>query len=333
MLKLKVGVIGCSYIAQKGILPAAMNSECIELSMIGSRDLEKAKEFAKRYNCEAFGTYDDVLKNKEVDIVYISLPHSMHEEWSIKAANAGKHILCEKPISTSYASAKKIVETAKNNNVRLLEGYMFRYHPQNVKAKQLVREGALGESIRFDGCYSCEMPDKDRIFLKKELGGGSLLVSGGYPVSASRMIFNEEPESVLCNLIIDPESGVDVKNYITLTYPHGRTAFTSSMFGSYYQSTYAVLGTKAYLRMGRAYAVPRDMPTKIFLDKDDKVEEITIPPADHFQLMLHDFCEEILKGKESRKDYEGDLLAQARVIEAAIVSNKEKRVVKISEIE
>ncbi len=330
--KIGLGIIGCSRIAAKGMLPATLDSERANLLMIGSRDAEKAKEIAYRFHCAAHGTYDDVLNSKEIDAVYISLPNSLHEEWSIKAANAGKHVLCEKPAATSYESAKKMVEAARKNKVRLLEGYMFRYHPQHAKVKTLIQGGIVGDLIRFDGCFGYDMPDKDLTPMKKELGGGSLYVSGGYPISASRMVFDEEPESVFCNLMIDPELGIDVKNDVVLHYPDGKIACTSSIFGSYYHSTYGVLGTKAYVRMGRAYTVPRDMPTKIFIDKDDKVEETIIEPADHFQLMLHDFSKEIAKGKEGKKDYEGELLNQARVLEAAMRSAKEKRVVKISEI-
>lgn len=338
--KIKFGVIGCSRHALKNMFPALTSSEKTELFIVGSRDLEKAKKVAEKFNCEKFGTYEDVLNNKEVQAVYISLPNSLHEEWSIKALNAGKHLICEKPAALSYDSAKKMVKAAKENSMRLLEGYMFRHHPQNLKVVGLIKAGVLGDIIRFDGCFAYDMPNKNHISMKKELGGGALYVSGGYPISVSRMIFGEEPESVFCSLKIDSESGIDTKADMVLNYSENKTAFISSAFGSYYQSTYSVLGTKAHIRMGRAYATLSGQPTKIFLDRDDKVEEIIIEPADHFQLMVHDFCEEILKDaltgsaqSENIKNYENDLLAQARILEAARVSDKEKRVVKISEIE
>ena len=125
---------------------------------------------------------------------------------------------------------------------------------------------------------------------------------------------------------------MSIKVHVMLMYAGNKPAFISSLFGSYYQSTYGILGTKAHVRMGRAYAVPRGMETKTFLDKDDNAEEIIVPPADHFRLMLDDFCGEISKGAESTKDFEGDLLAQARVLEAARISDREKRMVKFSEV-
>ena len=146
------------------------------------------------------------------------------------------------------------------------------------------------------------------------------------------MIFQEEPESIFCKFEFDAETEVTVRADMILNYSKGKTAFGSSIFGSYYQSTYSVLGTKANVRMGRAYAVPRDSETKIFLEANDTVEEITVPPADHFRIMVDDFCEEILRGDHGTRNYEEDLLAQARVFEAAKISAAEKRLVTLSEV-
>ncbi len=330
--KVKFGVIGCSRVAQKGIIPALCDSSFADFGMVGSRSPEKAKEFGARFGCDSYGTYEDVIANKNIDAVYVSLPNSMHEEWSVKAMEAGKHVLCEKPAALSYASAKRMVETAKKNKVRLLEGLMFRYHPQHAKVRELIEKGILGDLLKFEGCFAYALPEKETVSMSKVLGGGSIHACMPYPVSASRMIFGEEPESVICDTRIDPESGVDLKTDMMLSYSNGKSAFATSIFGSYYQSTYSVLGTKAHVRMGRAYAVSKDIKTKFFLDANDEIEKIIIEPADHFRLMIDDFCEEISKGENGIKNYEEDLSAQARVFEAARISVKEKRVVNISEI-
>ncbi|MDP3725369.1 MAG: Gfo/Idh/MocA family oxidoreductase [Nanoarchaeota archaeon] len=333
MTKVQFGVLGTSRVAEKSVMPAILSSEKSELGMIGSRNPEKAAEVAKKFGCDSFGTYEDVLRNKEIDAVYISLPPAFQEEWAIKAAEAGKHAYIEKPAATLYASAKRMVETARKNNVRLIEGLMFRYHPQNARAKELIREGVLGELLQFEGCFGFAMPEKETNMMRQEAGGGCLNYCGVYPIAASRMVFQEEPISVYCKLNIDAESGVDTETRILLEFSGGKTAFASSYFGSYYQSTYAVLGTKAHIRMKRAYAVPSNMETKMFLDKDDKVEEIVFPPADHFRLMIDEFCEEIAKGAASEKDYEGDVLGQARALQAVKLSGKEGRVVNLLEVE
>ncbi len=333
MPKVRFGVIGCSRVALKGMLPALRDSELAELVMIGSRDPEKAKEVGTQFGAKKWGTYEEVLKDKELDAIYVSLPNGLHEGWTLKALGTGHHVICEKPTAISYAAAKRMIEAAKRNNVRVMEGFMFRYHPQHARVKELIENDTLGDLLEFEGCFGYAMPAKNSNAMSKELAGGTFNDQLPYPVYSSRMIFNEEPESVFCKTETDPESGVSIKADMTLYYSNGKTAFASSIFGSYYQSTYGVLGTKAYVRMGRAYAVPREMPTKIFLDRDDKVEEIIIPPADHFRLMVDDFCTEVLRGGASAKNFEKDLLTQARVLEAARLSDEGNRIVKISEID
>ena len=209
---------------------------------------------------------------------------------------------------------------------------MFRYHPQHAKVKELIANGILGELVRFEGCFSYAMPDRKSNAMNKELAGGSFNDQAPYSIYASRMLFNEEPESVLCNMAYDSESGVTVKTDMVLRYPKDKYAFASSSFGSYFQSTYSILGTKAHIRMSRAYAVPRETETKIFLDSDDAVKEIKIEPADQFRLMVNDFCQEISSGKTA-KNYENDLLAQAKILEVARRSDAEKRIVPLSEID
>lgn len=330
--KISFGIIGCSRVAKKSFLPAIKDSEKAEIGMIGSRSKEKAIEYCKSFGCSSYGNYEDVVRNENIDVVYVSLPVGMHEEWAIKAAEAGKHVLCEKSSTISLESAKRMVAACKKNNVRLLEGFMFRYHPQHQKVMSMIKEEALGKLLMFQGHFGFPFPENNDPKLNKGLGGGSLNDSAAYPIYASRMLFGEEPISVACKLKMDQELGVDTKADILLNYSDGKVAFISSAFGAYFQSTYSLWGSKSYLKVKRAYAVPKDMRTSIFLDKDDKISEIVIEPADHFKLMIDDFCNKILKGKSNKKKFEDDLLAQARVMEAARTSNKQGRIVKISEL-
>jgi predicted dehydrogenase len=332
MSKTIFGVIGCSRVALKSVLPALCDSPFVSMGMIGSRNPENAKDIASRFGASAWGGYDDVIANPEIDAVYISVPSALHEAWAIKALEAGKHVWCEKPATTSYASAKRMVDAAGNSGHRLLEGFMFTRHPQNAKVRTMVECGALGTLLRFEGCFGYAMPDRESNAMNKDMGGGALFACGVYPIAASRFLFGEEPVSVFCKFTLDPKSGVDVRANVYLEYPEGKTAFASCFFGSYYQSTYGVLGTLAHVRTGRAYAVPRDMPTKIYFDADDRIREIVVGASDCFRIMCDEFCQEISKGSDGVKDYEGDLLAQARVVEAARISAAETRIVRLSEI-
>jgi len=330
--KVRFGIIGCSRIAEKNMLPAITDAEMAEVGMIGSRSPEKALEFCNKFGCDSYGTYADVLSNNNIDAVYISLPVGLHEEWTIKSAEAGKHVLCEKSSTTCLVSAKRMVAASRNNNVRLLEGFTFRYHPQHKKVISLIKDGLMGNLLMFHGCLGFPFPDDNNIRLKKELGGGVLNDAACYPIYASRMLFEEEPLSVVCRLKMDTQLGVDVKADVLLTYSDGKVAFISSAFGAYFQSTYSLWGSKSYLGMKRAYVVPKDMETSIFLNSDDKISEITVEPENQFRLMVEDFCREILSRGKNKRDFESDLLAQARVLEAARLSNREGRIVKIYEL-
>lgn len=327
--KIRFGVIGASRIAKKAAIPAIIGSESAELSIVGSRSPERAREFAEQFGC-AHGSYEDVLES-DIDAVYISLPNSMHEEWAVKAAEAGKHIWCEKPAALTYESAKRMAGAAQKNNVRLMEGFMFLYHPQHAKVLEIIRSGTLGDITGFEGRFAYPIPEAGNNRLKPELGGGIYNDAAVYPIRASRFVFGAEPESISCNLTIDPEPSVDVKAEISLTYSNNRIAVISSEFTPDYRSTYRVLGTKAKLSMERAYAVPADMPVNIFMGHGETQEEIRIEPADHFRLMVDDFCNEIASGMRT-KDYEHDLLSQAKILDAGRISNDEKRVVRLSEL-
>jgi predicted dehydrogenase len=299
--------------------------------MIGSRDLKKARTFAEQVGCSKYGTYEDVLADPEVDAVYISLPNSMHEEWVVKAAANGKHIWCDKPAALTYESAQKMVGAAQANSVRLMEGFMFLYHPQQARVKTLIEEGAIGDIVSFDGTFSFPKPEAGNIRLNKILGGGSYYDAGVYPIRASRFIFGEEPERVTCKLEIDHALGVDVASDATLTYSGNRVAHVRSAFSDDYQSTYTVMGTRGSIRMERAYAVPKDMPVKIFLDRNGTLQEISIEPAAQFTLMIDAFCDELTRGEETR-NFEADLLLQSRVVEAGVRSHVEGRTINTVEI-
>ncbi len=330
--RIKFGVLGTSHIAKKSAIPAIIASDSAELLMIGSRSKENAQACAQEFGCDSYGTYDDVLANPDVDAVYISLPNSLHEEWSIKAAKAGKHVWCEKPAALTYESAKRMVAAAKEHHVRLMEGFMFLYHPQHAKVLELIASGTLGEFVSFSGSFILPMPESSNIRLDASLGGGALNDAGTYPIRASRMIFSETPESVSAGLAIDAQTGVDMKADMTLTYSGGRTASASAAFGGEYLSTYEVVGTEGRLWMERAYAVPRDRAVKIFLEKDGGVSEFAFEPADQFKLMIEEFCREIALGSASTKDYEQDLVSQARVLEAGRISHAEDRIVNLLDL-
>jgi len=252
--------------------------------------------------------------------VYISTPISTHREWSIKASEAGKHVYVEKSSAANLSSAREMVESAKENNVRLMEGFMFRFHPQHQKVKELIKEGKIGDIKSFNGVFGFPAFPKGDI----RYDSGFLMDSGCYPISASRMIFDEEPLGVSCIQKKIPESSVDVGGSAILVYENGKTATITYSNGSYYQAKYEVWGTDGVISLDRAYSVPSDFTTKVTLQYntennwDGRQNEIfEIEPKDHFLEMLDTFCMEITGTKKAPFNFEQELLNQARTMFAA----------------
>jgi len=336
---LKFGIIGCSRIAKKSVIPAILKSECAELEIIGSRSIEKSREFAKEFNCTKNGTYDDVISDDSINAVYISTPIGTHAELAIKAISAGKHIYCEKSATDSFSSAKKIIECSKNNNVRVMEGFMFRFHPQHQKVQELINHKKIGNIDSFNGSFGFPSFPEGDIRYNKELGGGFLNDSGCYPICASRMIFDGEPVSIFYRSYNDLKNDVDVKGTSILSYENNKTASITYANGNYYQAKYEVWGSDGVISLDRAYSVPPDFITKINLQyniennwQGRKNEIIEIPPTDHFLKMIDVFCMEIIGKKKSPFNFEEELLNQSKVMEAHRLSNSTHKEVWLSEI-
>ena len=338
MNKIRFGIIGCSKIAKRSVIPAIIKSEFAELEVIGSRTEEHAKEFANEFNCEKYGTYYDVISNNLVDAVYISTPISMHDEWAIKAANAGKHIHCEKSSATSYQAAKKMIEQSKQNNVRIMEGFMFRFHPQHQKVRELLESKKIGQLISFDGVFGFPAFPEGDIRYNDKIGGGFLNDSGCYPICASRMIFGE-PIGVSCNLSIDPKNNVDIRGTSYMIFDDDKTATITYGNGNYYQAKYSIWGSDGIISLERAYSVPSDFKTNVNIQYSTehnwasrKEENVVIEPKDHFLEMVNSFCLEINKNNKPSIDFETELINQAKVMEAHRISAEKKRFVYLDEI-
>jgi len=330
--KINIGIIGCSTIAKNSTISAILKSNNAKLEHIGSRSNNKALEFSKIFDCKKYGTYDDVINDKDVDAVYISTPVGNHEEWVLKAAKAGKHILCEKSSTTSFDSAKKMVRISKENNVRLMEGFMFRFHPSHEKVKKCINDKIIGKIFLFSSRYGFPPISKGNIRYDKTLGGGILNDAGCYPINASRMLFQSEPRGVFCNLIIDKETQVDTKATFLMNFDDNIQSQSSVGYDLDYQSNYRLWGSDGSLNLTRSYNIPPDMSAKLNIKNISGEEEILIEPVNHFKLMIESFCKELIKLNSCNYNFEEDLLNQAKIMEACRISNDEKRYVEIKEI-
>lgn len=318
-----LGIIGCANVVEKHIIKSLSIVKNGKLSGIASRDINKAKECARKFGCSYFDSYDSLLKSN-VDAVYIPLPVGLHEEWVIKAANAGKHILCEKSLSDNFASVKRMIEVCKKNKVILVENFMCDYHPQHESVISLLPE--IGDIFMFNSKFGFPPLDKDNIRYQKELGGGSLNDIGCYPVFMSRKILQSEPLEVTCKLVSN--NNVDIQGVAYLEFPDKKFATISFGFNNFYQNNYSIWGKKGLIKVERAFSIPAEMKPQVNLLKEDMNKIIDIPAANHFELIFKEFFNKIEKKEYENFDY-SSLIAQAKVMEALRISSKENRKVKI----
>jgi len=314
--EIKFGVIGCSEIAEKSCIPAIKNNKNSILQMVGSRINSKAKKFAEKFSIPEFGSYEEVLENDKIDAVYISLPISLHEKWALKAAKFGKHILCEKSAVISHNSAKKVLRECKKNDVRIMENFVFKFHPQHKKIFEIINKNTIGKIDSFHGKYGFNLQKpKDNFRLNKKLGGGSLNDVGCYLVAASKFIFQNIPIAVFANLEMNENSKIDERGNAMLVFPKNKIANISFGYKNYFQSTYEIWGKNGIIKTERAFNVRNKMTVSLKLYQNDKIKNIIIKPVNQFQLAIEGFCNEV-QCKSKKYGFEKDLLEQALIMDS-----------------
>ncbi len=331
--QIRYGIIGCSSIAQRSTVPAIIESNHSHLEMIGSRSIDNAKKLSKSFSCKSFGNYDEILENDNVDAVYISLPIALQEKWVLKAAKAGKHILCEKSVTTSHKSTKKILNVCKQNELRLLEGFTYRFHPQHEKILSMIQQNILGKIFAFSAKYGFDRPfSKDDFRFTKKLGGGSLNDLGCYIINSSRMIFNDNPLEIECNLLNNNLHEIDTQGSITMKFSDNKIAHGIFGYNNYFQSTYDLWSKEAFVNLEWAFNIKKNIPAKINLKKQNKTKQICLKPANQFTLMMDNFSSELQQPGSSKFNFENELLNQSLVMECARLSNQRNKPVYLPEI-
>ncbi|AIQ21017.1 oxidoreductase [Paenibacillus sp. FSL H7-0357] len=250
--KLRWGIMGCAQIATNSVMPAIQESESGVIAAVASRGLEKSSAVAAEFGIEkAYGSYEELLADQDIDAVYIPLPNHLHREWVIRAAEAGKHVLCEKPIALNSAEAAEMVDACRKAGVHLAEAYMYRHHPRIVELQDIIARGEIGElrSIRGTFTYN-DAGDTTNIRFKSAWGGGSLYDVGCYPLSAARMLFAAEPEAVTVQAIFSPEhDNVDMMASGLVEFPGGVSLIFDCGMWAYNRQLLEVLGTEGRIEI------------------------------------------------------------------------------------
>jgi len=322
--KVRWGVLGVAAIAVKKVIPAMQLGERTEVVAIASRDLSRAQKAAEQLGIsKAYGSYEELLADPEIDAVYNPLPNHLHVPWSIRAAEANKHVLCEKPLSLTAEEAKSLIRIRNALGVKIGEAFMVRTHPQWLRARELVRSGALGELRAITSTFSYFNRDPLNIRNQPEIGGGAIMDIGCYPITMSRFLFEREPERVMALIDRDPALKTDRLASAILDFAPGQALFTCSTQLVPHQRM-QILGTNSRIEMEIPYNIPPDRPSRIFIDdgsalagQNARVEEF--PAADQYTIQGDAFSRAIQDNEPVPVPLE-NALANMAVIEAVLRS-------------
>jgi predicted dehydrogenase len=304
------GIVSTAHI-NRLVIPGAHASDKVELIAVASRDTGRAEDYAREWGIErAYGSYEALLEDADVEAVYISLPNSMHCEWSIRAMEAGKHVLCEKPLSRRPAEVEEAFDAAARTGMLLMEAFMYRHNPQTKRLVELVGGGAIGTLRVVRSSFSYPLYDEQNIRMRPDLEGGSLMDVGCYCVSGSRLLAGE-PESVYGAAYIGP-TGTDWVFAGTMRFPGDVLAYFDSGTCLPDRDELEAIGSDGSIFLDDPWHCRR---TVIELRRDDGVERIELEPENSYRLQLENLSAAI-RGKGAPLLGRDDALAQARTLEA-----------------
>ncbi len=320
MRKIRWGVLGVARIATVKVIPAMQRGQWTEVAAIASRDRSKAAEAASQLGiAKAYGSYDELLADPDIDAIYNPLPNHLHVPWSIRAAEAGKHVLCEKPIGLNAAEVRDLIAVRDRTGVVIGEAFMVQLHPQWVRTVQLVRSGRIGKLRAVYGSFGYFNPKAENIRNVLDYGGGGLMDVGCYPIKTSRMVFGEEPRRVAGVLERDSKFGTDTLASAILEYPSGHCIFTCST-QIVPNQTMQFLGTTGRIDLPIPFNAITGETSHIRIDAgtDLKGSGITVeefPPCDQYTLQGDDFARAIVENRQPPVPLE-DSLNNMKVIDA-----------------
>ena len=328
--KVRWGILGCARIAERALIPAIVAARNADLVGIAARDESRARTWAAKYGFKkAYRDYASLLADPDIDAVYNPLPNHLHAPWTIAAAEAGKHVLCEKPLALDAREVRTMARAASRHGVFVMEAFMYRFHPQFEKALALIRAGRLGEIRLVRSAFTFSyVGDDDNYRWRPRMGGGALYDVGCYPINAARTVFGAEPVSVFTRASRHPKRRVDVTTAALLEFPGRRFALCDASFDAQFQSWLEVVGTAGRLSLPRAFSAKHhDVIIQIL--KEDRLKTVPVPATDQYRRMVEHFGDAVLRGRPLRYGTD-DALGQARVLDAAFASLKPGAAAKVA---
>lgn len=332
--RLRWGVLGAAKIATKKVIPGMRGCEFAEVTAIASRDKARAMEAARELGiATAYGSYEELLRDPEIDVIYNPLPNHLHVPWSVKAAEAGKHVLCEKPIALSAAEARTLRDARDRTGVKIGEAFMVRTHPMWLRARELVRSGAIGELRAILSVFSYFNRDAQNIRNIPEFGGGAVMDIGCYPITMSRFLFDREPVRAVGLIERDPEMGTDRLSSAMLDFEPGQAVFTCSTQLVPFQRL-QVFGTIGRIELEIPYNIPPDRACRLWLDDGSQLGGLSAKPeefaaADQYGIQADTFSKAVLQKVPVPVPLE-NAISNMAVIEAVLRSGASGQWEKIS---
>lgn len=318
--RLRWGILGAARIGVRRVIPALLRSRTGTAAAIASRDAGRAREVAGKFSIpRTYNSYEALLADPDIDAVYNPLPNSLHPEWSVRAARAGKHVLCEKPLALDAAQAQAMVETCARAGVLLQEAFMYRFHPQIDELRALVRAGTVGTPALVRSAFTFTVRGEDDIRLNAALGGGGLLDVGCYCLNISRLVLGE-PRTVWASATY--ERDVDVRLAAMLISPEG-TALVDCGVRAPYRQFCEVVGSEGAITLPRPFQ-PEEDPAVMLIRRGDREERVEIPGANQYTLMIDHMGTCILEGTPPRFPPE-DAVANMRALDALRASARSGR--------
>jgi xylose dehydrogenase (NAD/NADP) len=296
--KIRWGVISTARIGRRHVIPAIQASRNGEVRAVASRTLDKAKAFAEELNiAHAYGSYEELIADPDIDAIYNPLPNHLHAEWSLRCAEAGRPTLCEKPLAADAAEAQTMVDAFAARGVLFAEAFMYRFHPRAQRVREMVAEGAVGEVQLMQASFSFRVRSEDNIRLRKDMAGGALMDVGCYCVNVMRFVTGEEPERVRAAARFGPTTGVDEWLVGALSFPSGALGHFDCGLRAHRAESYEIRGSEGSIVVEDAFVVDPDTEAIIQYWHESGHEEITLPPVDQYQLMVEDFADALMEGR------------------------------------
>ena len=311
MKKLRWGLLSTARIS-RSVIPPIRATQRSELYAVASRDSEKAKAYAKQWHIpHVRGSYEELLADEHVDAIYNPLPNHLHAEWSIRAAEAGKHVLCEKPLALSVEEIDRMAAAARQHHVIITEAFMYKHHPQTLKVLELIAQDAIGELLLIKGTFTFDLNRPDDVRWVPAWGGGSLWDVGCYPISFARLVANAEPVEVFGWQVIGT-SGVDVVFSGQLRFASGLLAQFDCGFRAPYRAAMEIVGTKGAIELASPFKPAGGEWIKI--KRGDSVEQLRSPEYELYLGEIEDMERAVLDGQAPRVSLENSRANVATIV-------------------